>query len=508
MFSIVLLLAALSGGAGCGWPAEGTHFEMTQPPIAEEAEQNLLENRVMMARPEAFAELERPPVVFDHRRHTEALKEEGCRGCHPADGQGKVDYQYVEWRELPDRRALIDAYHEKCMKCHYEGVTEEGKKVRALTCGECHLETMAYKTLEWYPATFDHFHHIDAMEKGCDTCHHQYDEERKKLVYEKGQEEACGKCHKDTPEGNRDSLRKEGHTSCIGCHEEKYLAGEIKLDPYDCRQCHKPEAKPLPETREIVARIYQAQPTELLISYPGSILPPVPFDHEKHDPKKECSKCCHHFHVRTLVAADTRFQETADACRQCHEQAEVSARAGCVQADKIYHDAESPNSCVGCHTEQNKEVTKEDEKRPVSCKGCHTGDVTAVQPVEMEKAGPPEEGPETYIIARMSRKYLPVKFPHASHTKMITNCDSCHHHGPEKEKPTCNTCHGAPLDFMKLTKPRLISAYHRMCMGCHRGMGTGPVACTKCHEERETIYPTGQRLQTTRAAEPPSPPEL
>jgi hypothetical protein len=487
--------APLFVGAGCGQPAEGISMPANKA-ASEPPPQTLIESRVLMARPEVFDTFERPPVVFDHRKHTETLSEEGCQTCHPADAEGKVNYEYVAWRELADRRALIDAYHERCNQCHYEGATSGGKKVRALTCGECHLDTTEYLKPEWYPATFDHFPHIAAMEKGCDTCHHRYDEQQKKLVYEKGQEESCGNCHKDTPEENRDPLRKVGHTGCIGCHEKEYLAGNKEIDPYSCNECHRPEAKPsVPDEREMVARVYQANPGQLLISYPGAILPPVAFDHEKHDPKQECAKCCHNFHVRTLVAMDMRFKQTSDSCQQCHEKADISVRPGCVQADKIYHDPESPNSCIGCHTQKNKEDGE--EKRPVSCKGCHKGTLSAApRPVAMEPLDA-EKGPETYVIARLSRKYLPVKFPHLQHTKMIPDCQSCHHHGPEKQMPTCNTCHGEPLDFMKLTKPRLISAYHRMCMGCHRDMGTGPVTCAKCHEERETIYPSSQHLTTS-----------
>jgi DnaJ-class molecular chaperone len=228
-------------------------------------------------------------------------------------------------------------------------------------------------------------------------------------------------------------------------------------------------------------------------------LPPVPFDHEKHEKqggKEDCNKSCHHFHVRTLVAFDPPFLKTGDACRQCHAQSKVSIPADAMSADKVYHDPEASHSCIGCHTLKKKE--DESAKGPVTCKQCHTGGI-APKPVQVEPTSPPDKGPETYVIARLTRKYMPVKFQHAMHTKMIEDCTYCHHHGPEKEQPTCATCHGAPLDFTKVTRPRLLSAYHRMCMGCHKSMGIGPVTCTKCHEEREGSYIPGQRLQTTKA---------
>jgi hypothetical protein len=30
-----------------------------------------------------------------------------------------------------------------------------------------------------------------------------------------------------------------------------------------------------------------------------------------------------------------------------------------------------------------------------------------------------------------------------------------------------------------------VSAYHRLCLGCHRNIGIGPITCIKCHEKRE-----------------------
>ena len=37
---------------------------------------------ILMAYPERFGDLERPPVVFDHARHTTALGAEECTKCH------------------------------------------------------------------------------------------------------------------------------------------------------------------------------------------------------------------------------------------------------------------------------------------------------------------------------------------------------------------------------------------------------------------------------------------
>jgi len=493
LLAIGMLSVFLSALTACGRSAEETFMNAIEPANAEAAGQSLIEARIVMARPEVFEKLERPPVVFDHHLHTESLKKEGCQVCHPPDSKGNVIYEFPYWEKGTDRDSLISAYHEKCMKCHNGSAKGDIEEAHGMGCGECHVDTLEYETVSWYPPAFDHISHIDAMEQGCDTCHHQYDEELGKLIYVKGQEQPCGECHKDKSDENIGSLRKVGHEGCIRCHEKKREARETKLDPYDCRICHRPKEKlraPVPET--LVERTYQSHPANLLISYPASILPPVPFDHEKHAKNEKengaqnCNKACHNFHVRTIAAVDNRFIETGEACRQCHAKSEASIRSDSLTSDKTYHDKESLYSCIGCHTEEGKH--RKDSKAPVECKGCHKGEGKVLSPVKVKMSvSSDEESPETSIIGRLSNKYLPVKFPHKMHSKMLDNCDSCHHHGPEKEKPACSTCHGAPHDFVKLTKPRLVSAYHRMCMGCHRSMGIGPVTCTKCHEEIEML---------------------
>ncbi len=237
----------------------------------------------------------------------------------------------------------------------------------------------------------------------------------------------------------------------------------------------------------LVARSFQERPVNLLISHPGAILPAVPFNHEKHDPKKECSKTCHQFHARTLVSIDPRFDRTGEACQECHKQAEVSLTTNATSADETYHNAESPHSCIGCHKKENK--------GPVTCKDCHKGGEIPAEPPAPVTAEMLEQGPDRYVIAQLSKKRLPVKFPHSQHAKMVGKCESCHHYGPEKEKPGCSTCHGVSSDMVKKSKIQLVSAYHRMCIGCHRGMGLGPVTCDTCHEERESIYEPGRQMQ-------------
>ncbi len=45
------------------------------------------ENKIAIAHTEIFGKLERPQVIFNHGKHEEAMKTEGCNACHSADGE-------------------------------------------------------------------------------------------------------------------------------------------------------------------------------------------------------------------------------------------------------------------------------------------------------------------------------------------------------------------------------------------------------------------------------------
>lgn len=492
--SVALFFAAVSL---CILPLIGSDGSRS----AEAADKQDAGTRIVMSLDNVLDKLERAPTLFDHERHVGALKEKGCRVCHEPNEQGKVTYEFCVWDESADRRAIIDANHDKCMGCH-GGVAEGGEKAEELTCGECHAEKIGYKTFKWYRATFNHVDHIDLLEKGCDTCHHTYDEQAGKLTYEKGDEAACGSCHKQEDEGQAAALRKVGHTQCIGCHEEKYPEVKAEADPYACDSCHRPEEKPTEMELITLAEVpYKKRPEKLLISYPNSIMPAVPFNHTKHVPEEQegCAKTCHGFHARTLARLDTRFVRTGEACQQCHMLTGVKIMTDGIEAEKIYHNPESANSCRGCHIEENKKIKQGEEQPPVTCRGCHSGTLPeeALITPATEEAGEAvlPELPETYIIGRLSQKRLPVKFAHSRHAKMVDNCSACHHKSPETERPPCYTCHGESADFSKKSKVKMVSAYHRMCIGCHREVGDGPITCNKCHEEKETIHSSDQSLQ-------------
>jgi hypothetical protein len=113
------------------------------------------ENRIGIAHTEIFGELERPQVVFDHKKHTEALIKEGkkewqtCEECHPLNkDKTLVDFDFPKKVKKKDKDAYVNAYHDECMGCH-KRMSMEKKKSGPVTCGECHVEKLASLDLKY-----------------------------------------------------------------------------------------------------------------------------------------------------------------------------------------------------------------------------------------------------------------------------------------------------------------------------------------------------------------------
>lgn len=69
-----------------------------------------------------------------------------------------------------------------------------------------------------------------------------------------------------------------------------------------------------------------------------------------------------------------------------------------------------------------------------------------------------------------------ITFPHAEHQAKISDCNTCHHMGPEKGK--CTGCHGAGGKA-----PMAMKAFHDQCKGCHKD-ANGPMKCHQCHVKK------------------------
>jgi putative IMPACT (imprinted ancient) family translation regulator len=48
--------------------------------------------------------------------------------------------------------------------------------------------------------------------------------------------------------------------------------------------------------------------------------------------------------------------------------------------------------------------------------------------------------------------------------------------------PSCGNCHSKYFEPLELNRPRLLAAYHEMCIQCHKQMELKkPKKCTDCH---------------------------
>ena len=78
----------------------------------------------------AFGPLERPPVIFLHDKHTEALAKEkkDCLACH-LKGEKYLSLKYQRTEDT-DKQAVMDTYHEGCISLPY-GVSQGGQTLRS-----------------------------------------------------------------------------------------------------------------------------------------------------------------------------------------------------------------------------------------------------------------------------------------------------------------------------------------------------------------------------------------
>lgn len=153
-----------------------------------------------------------PPAVFLHDEHTKALAATGqdCSVCHTPTANGHtVKFQRKE--DGTDAKKLENIYHNGCIGCH-ENMASNNQKTGPLDgeCRACHDTKLPFKA-EQKPVKMGskslHYLHVSSKaivnpansEENCGVCHHVYDEKLNKLVWKKGQEDACAACHGERP---------------------------------------------------------------------------------------------------------------------------------------------------------------------------------------------------------------------------------------------------------------------------------------------------------------------
>jgi hypothetical protein len=489
-----------------------------------------------------FGDLERPEVVFFHDLHTDALEKKGktCTTCHLSQvggtSQSEVDRLSPKFKRLNDttRQGVMEIYHTNCLACHQEASAAGENAGPVEVCGDCHRDKpRAISSRQ--PMGFDkslHFSHSkanrnkDTNEGDCGLCHHEYNEEAKKLFWAKGKEGSCRYCHMEVKEENRISMRLASHLSCINCHR-KTLAESKDAGPIKCGGCHDLKNQQMIAKVPDVPRIKRNQPDIILMQAEKQEegkqkklafkMNPVPFDHKAHEGYNDTCQVCHHVRL--------------DSCsKKCHTLT-GSKESKDVKLERAMHQMEAKMSCLGCHgvSQADKNcagchtfIEKGGKKTESFCLVCHMKPIQedpefALKPqviasrlLQLKKAitetYKDEEIPEKVVIKGLVDKYDPVELPHRKivhtlvenikdnklakyfHSEKGTVCQACHHNSPvAKKPPRCGSCHGKPFDDKNLLRPGMKAAYHQQCMGCHKEMGMDKpkaVGCTDCHKER------------------------
>lgn len=472
-----------------------------------------------------FGTLQRPVVLFPHDAHTEALKQQqkDCTTCHLPE----KDRLSLKFKRLQDDSAesLMNIYHDQCISCH-RSTANARMKSGPVTCGQCHAETPKYFSNR-KPMGLDrslHARHTKALENKCETCHHEYDPQAKKLVYRKEQEGTCRYCHLETTQENRIANRLASHIACIDCHK-KTAAASKKAGPFQCAACHDPAAQAKIEKLTDIPRLNRKQPDTLLVKtskeapVKDAKLAFVPFDHKAHETYSDTCRVCHH--------------KQMNACNVCHTPGGVKD-GKFVTLEKAMHLRSDESSCMGCHDRKKADLSCAGCHAPLAqkklsdalCVQCHMANPAGMDPMPQSAtqeaataralldarkpvSAVPDETlmskiPEKIAIKTLSDKYQPADFPHRKivntllkntkesklaayfHQSTLTLCQGCHHNSPASlTPPTCQSCHSVQQRPDTQNRPALMGAYHIQCMGCHQAMNMEhPMGCTECHKEK------------------------
>lgn len=467
-------------------------------------------------------------TVFLHDKHTDALqkKNKDCTICH-LDENGRMSLKFMRTKEV-GQEELTQIYCDNCTKCHTE-MLAAGEKAGPTKCDEFQKEQPLIKSSRM-PFGFDkslHYRHYKAQQKKCKRCHHEYDQQNKKLVYTKQKEGTCRYCHKKKAQEpateKRIFTRSAFHITCVDCHL-KTIAKNLFAGPVTCRGCHDLEEQKKIEKVAKIPRIKRKQPDIVLIKTgdkKGLKAPMyrVPFGHKAHERYNDTCRGCHHADLKSCVSCHTltgskegQYVKLKDAM---HMMGTKQSCIGC-------HEANLQNkACAGCHAFMEK-GPKQDS---AACMKCHmappkksTGVLYQAGETKLARMMPEIwkaifgtsqdlNIPKKVVIKELVDRYEPVEFPHLKimqalkkninnnklatyfHPVEATLCRGCHHNSPAAgNPPKCGSCHGKPFNEKNLFMPGLKGAYHRQCMGCHNAMGIekpANVDCAGCHVEKK-----------------------
>ncbi|MGE5478807.1 MAG: cytochrome c3 family protein [Chloroflexota bacterium] len=92
-------------------------------------------------------------------------------------------------------------------------------------------------------------------------------------------------------------------------------------------------------------------------------------------------------------------------------------------------------------------------------------------------------GPDIVLMNQNPVRFDTVVFSHKMHAQMHEmsgGCENCHHHNSTGKIQKCSNCHESRYERGDVRVPELKSAYHRLCIQCHR-QWSGQTECYSCH---------------------------
>jgi hypothetical protein len=506
LIAAILIVAALFGLGGVVFSTSDS--EGNPPPVGRT-------DVLFIDTPAELGELERPPAVFLHARHTDALAgEDGrtdCTLCHLRREDGRLSVLFQRLEAVEDRDRLVAIYHDGCIGCHEQRGGSAAPRAEA--CGACHVEKPRFVS-DRVPAGYDlslHQRHVADYPDDCGRCHHRWDPQRQQLVYVKGAEESCRACHRSQRQGKVASFRVAAHEQCVGCHLTHFKG------PTTCSGCHDAAERATILVLDKVPRLDRGQPDWTLVHAAAEDLPQmkmatVPFDHRLHETATPTCRACHH--------------ESLAACKQCHTLAGAKEGGG-VPLRTAYHNRKSRHACVGCHEAReaaNRECAGCHALMPDRalddryCDRCHRGplpervaaaDGDLIRDYEQQPVLAPShfaasDVPDSVTVDHLVDEYEAATMPHGKIIERLSTavaanplarrfhgeadrlCQGCHHHSPAGQRPPlCSSCHGEPFQANNLQSPGLYGALHQQCIGCHQVMALR-TDCTVCHAKRQT----------------------
>ena len=136
-------------------------------------------------------------------------------------------------------------------------------------------------------------------------------------------------------------------------------------------------------------------------------------------------------------------------------------------------------------------------KMALNCKDCHSCEYPTRQSPCLKDCPrnelvtvyhSPEEGPVLVEMDQIKGDYKPFMFTHKIHAQMATmsgGCQTCHHYNTSGPIQKCSNCHVSDRAKAKnIHIPDLESAYHRLCLTCHREWSHS-TDCQQCHLRKD-----------------------